>query len=504
MELLRSSGVLLHPTSLPGPYGIGDLGPQAHAWIDWLAEAGCRLWQILPLGPTGYGDSPYQCFSSFAGNHYLVSPDLLLKDGLLRKADLSDAPDLPPGKVDFGIIIPWKNTILDRAFDRFQKKTSGALRMEFEQFCQEQAGWLDDYALFMTLKTFYGGGAWTNWPAPVRDRQPAALQKAQADFALQLEQVKFRQFVFFRQWAGLRKHVQKNGMLVIGDIPIFVAQDSADVWANRELFFLDKAGRPTVIAGVPPDYYSKTGQRWGNPLYCWDVHQATGYHWWIRRIRAQLGLVDMLRIDHFRGFAAYWEVPAKAKTAIKGRWVNAPGMDFFNVLEDELESMPFIAEDLGVITPDVELLRDTFHLPGMKVLQFGFTFGPKDPFLPHNLPQNCVAYPGTHDSDTAKGWYERVPDVERDFYRRYLARDGHDVSWDMIRAVWGSVAVLALAPMQDLLSLGNEARMNYPGNPSGNWTWRMTEADLNPLVQGRLKEMNYLYNRLYSKSKRGK
>jgi 4-alpha-glucanotransferase len=499
MHYRRSSGILLHPTSLPGPHGIGDIGPRAHAWLDFLAEAGCSLWQVLPLGPTGYGDSPYQCFSAFAGNPYLISLEALVAEGLLQQADLADLPDFPADRVDYGRLIPWKQRMLDLAYRRFIRSKRRRLHQDFAAFRQEQSAWLEDFALFMALKEAHGGAAWKSWDAPLRDRQRQALAEARGLHAEAVERHAFRQFIFFRQWDALHKHARKRKIQIIGDIPIFVAHDSADVWAHPELFFLDARGRPTVVAGVPPDYYSSTGQLWGNPLYRWEVHQATGFAWWLERIRAVLRQVDIVRIDHFRGFCAYWEVPGRARTARNGRWVPAPGKEFFQAIQSSLGDLPIIAEDLGVITPDVDELRETFGLPGMKVLLFGFGVGygggPDGPFLPHNYPVHCVAYTGTHDNDTVRGWYERVSPEEADFYRRYMARDGHDVSWDFIRAVWGSVAVLALAPMQDLLSLGNEARMNYPGNPSGNWTWRLPQGALNGMLQARLREMNYLYYR---------
>jgi 4-alpha-glucanotransferase len=499
MQYRRSSGILLHPTSLPGPYGIGDIGPRAHAWLDFLAETGCSLWQVLPLGPTGYGDSPYQCFSAFAGNPYLISPEELVKDGLLLTTDLADLPDFKPDKVDYGELIPWKLELLDLAYRRFTHTRRRRLLQDLAAFRQEQGAWLEDFALFMALKEAHQGASWTTWEAPLRDRQPEALAAARSQHAEAVERHAFRQFIFFRQWDALHQAARKRKIQIIGDIPIFVAHDSADVWAHPELFFLDAKGRPTVVAGVPPDYYSANGQLWGNPLYRWDVHQASGYAWWLERIRAVLRQVDIVRIDHFRGFCAYWEVRGRAKTARHGRWVPAPGMDFFRTIQSSLGDLPIIAEDLGVITPDVDELRETFGLPGMKIILFGFGVdyggGPDGPFLPHNYPVNCVAYTGTHDNDTVRGWYERVDQREADFYRRYLARDGHDVSWDLIRAVWGSVAMFALAPMQDLLSLGNEARMNYPGDPSGNWTWRVREEALEVMLRRRLRELNYLYYR---------
>jgi len=465
MRFERSSGILLHPTSLPGSFGIGDLGPQAHRWIDNLRGAGCGLWQVLPLGPTGYGDSPYQSFSAFAGNPYLISPEALLQDGLLHSNDLVEIPNFPLGKVDYGAVIPWKIGLLDRAFIQFQHSLSKKLLSEIKQFRAEQAFWLEDFTLFMALKEAYGGGSWVNWPRPFLTHEPG------------------------------RKHANDENIRIIGDIPIFVAHDSAEVWAHPELFYLDDHGNPTFVAGVPPDYFSKTGQLWGNPLYRWDVHQVDGYSWWLKRLSAVLELVDIFRLDHFRGFAGYWEVPFGEETAVKGRWVSGPGQEFFVKVEEALGELPIIAEDLGVITPDVVELRDRFNLPGMGIIQFAFSGDPKEPFLPHNHEFKRVVYTGTHDNDTSKGWYERVPEKERSFYRRYLNQDGSQVAWDLIRAAWSSVAVFALAPMQDFLSLGNEARMNYPGNPSGNWSWRMPDLAMSESLQVRIKELNFLYDR---------
>jgi 4-alpha-glucanotransferase len=493
MKFERSSGILLHPTSLPGPYGIGDLGPAAHAWVEWLAGCGCKLWQVLPLGPTGYGDSPYQCFSAFAGNPYLISPDGLLEMGLLKSEDLADMPAWEERRVDFGRFYLWKPALLEKAFRHFAGDP-GPYQAEFAAFCSENAAWLEDYSLFMALKETHGGGAWGSWPKPIRQRQPAALQEARQTMAEKIQRSSFFQFLFFRQWKALHEHARGKGLQIIGDIPIFVAYDSSDVWAHPDLFYLDENGSPTVVAGVPPDYFSPTGQLWGNPLYRWDVHKATGYAWWLERIRATLKLVDILRIDHFRGFAAYWEVPFGNATAELGRWVPGPGADLFNAIQTGLGSLPIIAEDLGVITPDVVALRDQFGLPGMKILQFAFT-GPDNPFLPHSYPENCAVYPGTHDNDTARGWYETGKEVEKDFARRYLAVDGRDFAWDLIRHAWSSVAVFAVATLQDLLNLGNEARMNYPSRLGGNWEWRVTMEALSVELQGRIKELNWLYER---------
>jgi 4-alpha-glucanotransferase len=495
MSFNRASGILLHPTSLPGPYGIGDLGPQAYRWIDYLSKTGCSLWQVLPLGPTGYGDSPYQCFSAFAGNFYLISPELLLVDELLKPDDLIGADQFPTERVDYGAVIRWKLALLEKAFDRFQNGSFTRLKDELILFKAENSSWLEDFALFMALKDAHGGKPWPTWEPPLRGRDSNALANAHQQLIGAVHSHIFRQFLFFRQWAVLRARVAAEGIRIIGDIPIFVAHDSADVWAHPELFYLDQEGKPTVVSGVPPDYFSATGQLWGNPLYRWDVHAAEGYSWWLDRFRAVLKLVDFVRLDHFRGFAGYWEVPGGAVNAIKGRWVPGPGKHFFIVVQHSLGNLPIIAEDLGVITPDVVDLRDSFGLPGMKIFQFAFAATPDDPFLPHNYPQNCVAYTGTHDNDTALGWYMRVPESETHFFRQYVDRDGSNVSWDMIRAVWSSVASFSLAPMQDFLSLDNSARMNYPGNPSGNWTWRMPDTAMSDELCNRIKTLNYLYSR---------
>lgn len=494
MKFTRASGIILHPTSLPGPDGIGDLGPEAYHWIDFLANSQCSLWQVLPLGPTGYGDSPYQCFSAFAGNPYLVSPLLLYEEGLLQKEDLDRRPAFSDDSVSFGEVIPWKLYLLERAFHHF-KHNPTPWAEDFEAFRHAQAFWLEDFSIFMALKETHGGAPWNQWEAPLRQRHPQALEKFKKQHSERIERHQFSQFLFFRQWESLRAYARSKGISIIGDIPIFVAYDSSDVWANPELFYLDSAGNPTVVAGVPPDYFSPTGQLWGNPLYRWDYHARHNYAWWIERIRATLQVVDIIRLDHFRGFAAYWEVPAGEPTAEKGQWVPGPGIPFFEAVQDALGDLPFIAEDLGVITPDVVAMREHFGFPGMKILQFGFEGGPEDPFLPHNYEKNCVAYTGTHDNDTARGWYERVDEKSRDYARRYLACNEQDIAWYMIRAIWGSVAIMALTPMQDVLGLGNEARMNYPGRPYGNWAWRMKATDLTPALAERLAEINFLFRR---------
>ena len=506
MKFQRSGGILLHPTSLPGPHGIGDLGPQAYHFIDWLSEAGCRLWQVLPLGHTGYGDSPYQCFSAFAGNPYLISPDLLVRDGLLTDADLAGArPALSGGQdgpddstVDFSRAIPYKLALLQRAFDGFQHGGTAALREEFAVFRAGNAEWLDDYAVFMALKEQHGGGSWVDWPEAIRKREPGAVAEARQALAQRALQFAFYQWLFYRQWGDLHSYARGKGITVIGDIPIFVAEDSSDVWAHPELFHLDESRRPTVVAGVPPDYFSPTGQRWGNPLYRWEEHKRSGYDWWLKRFRASLQAVDVVRLDHFRGFAGYWEIPASNPTAEVGRWVPGPGADFLEAVRDSLSAaggdLPIIAEDLGVITADVIELRERYHLPGMKIMQFGFS-GPDNPFLPHNYGSHCVAYTGTHDNDTARGWFDSAPKEERRFALRYLHCSSRSFVWELMRGIWASTAVYALAPMQDALGLGTQARMNYPSRLGGNWRWRAREDDLSRELAARLRDLSFLYLR---------
>ncbi len=496
MKFTRSSGIILHPTSLPGPDGIGDLGPEAYRWVNFLKQCHFGLWQVLPLGPTGYGDSPYQSFSAFAGNPYLVSPTLLLEDDLLTGEDLSDRPEFPAERVDYGDVIRWKLTLLERAFAHFQETGSAEIKAEMAEFQAREASWLEDYALFMAIKESQGMVSWENWPKLLRTRDPQALEAFRLENPQAIQRHIFRQFLFFRQWQALHEYTNQQGIQIIGDIPIFVAYDSADVWSHPELFFMDEDRRPTFVAGVPPDYFSPTGQLWGNPIYKWDVHRESGYAWWIERIRSTLKLVDFLRLDHFRGFAGYWEIPAGMPTAEIGKWAPGPGIDLFEVIRSALGGLPIIAEDLGEITPDVIELRDTLGLPGMKVLQFAFQTDPNDPFLPHNYPVNCVAYTGTHDNNTSAAWYASAPAKEQDLCRRYLARSGEDIVWDMIRAIWSSVAAFTLAPMQDFLSLGGEARMNTPGQPGGNWAWRLIPESLTEELIGRMQEINYLYSRM--------
>ncbi len=492
---LRGSGLLLHPTSLPGPYGVGDLGAAAYRWVEALAQARQQWWQVLPLGPTGYGDSPYQCFSAVAGNPYLVSPEELVKDGLLRHEDLSH-PAFPADQVDYGPVIQFKVRLLSQAWEHYKAGWAQALKPEFEQFCQAEAGWLDTYALFMALKDAHGGASWLSWESDLVQRRPAALARASRAAEEALGQHKFRQFLFFRQWRAVKAFANAKGIRLIGDIPIFVSSDSADVWGNPEIFLLDERRRPTVVAGVPPDYFSATGQLWGNPLYNWEALRQTGYAWWTARMRAILSQVDVVRVDHFRGFEAYWEVKAGAPTAQEGRWVKGPGADLFEKMGAALGGrLPIIAEDLGIITPEVEALREQLGFPGMRVLQFAFSGDPSDNYLPHMYVRNTVVYTGTHDNDTTRGWYATAPEKACDQVRRYVGRNGEDIAWDFIRLAWASVANLAVAPLQDVLNLGAESRMNTPGRAAGNWGWRFQDWQLNDEILARLAGMTEQYGR---------
>jgi len=430
----------------------------------------------------------------------LISPEFLIQDGLLTQDDLNNKPDFDASRVDFGLLIPWKLDLLLKAFSRFAF-ASDDLHKEFDYFCAENVAWLDDYTLFMSVKEANGGGAWSDWDAPIRKREQSAMDKARKDHAESVRRFSFYQFLFFRQWNKIRAYANEREIKIIGDIPIFIAYDSADAWANPELFFLDEDSLPTVVAGVPPDYFSPTGQLWGNPLYRWDVHKATGYAWWLKRFSAVLKLVDIVRLDHFRGFAGYYEIPFGAETAESGRWVPGPGADFFKVLAEKFSDhssseieLPIIAEDLGVITPDVVELRDGFNLPGMRIMQFGFT-DPKDPFLPHNYISHCIAYTGSHDNDTARGWFDTAPEKERNYALRYLNIDADHFVWELIRGIWSSVAVYSLTTMQDLLNLGGFARMNFPSSLGGNWEWRMKAEDMNEGLAESLRELNELYLR---------
>jgi 4-alpha-glucanotransferase len=499
MRFPRSSGILLHPTCLPGPFGIGDLGPEARKFVDFLADAGQSIWQVLPLGPTGYGDSPYQCFSALAGNPLLISLELLGEECGL--------PAFPASEVDFARVIPWKLAALEHAAHNFQNHATPDQRRQFESFCDQEAAWLDDFALFMALKLRDQSKIWTSWEPNIRDRNSQAMAAWRSTLRGEIHTQKFMQYAFFSQWKALRQYCHERNILIMGDLPIYVAHDSADVWANPHYFQLDVAGNPVVVAGVPPDYFSATGQLWGNPIYAWEVLEADGYRWWMERFRAVLQMVDLVRLDHFRGFEAYWEVPAPARTAENGRWIKGPGSRLFQVARQVLGELPLVAENLGVITPEVEAIRAEFDFPGMSILQFAFGKDPQgSSFRPHNYARNLVAYTGTHDCDTTVGWWTstgrgedtRTPDdirLEHEFTRRYLNTDGCEIHWVFIRALQASVADTVLIPLQDVLGLGSEARMNQPATLGGNWHWRCRPGMLQPETARRLRELGELYGR---------
>jgi 4-alpha-glucanotransferase len=510
MRFQRRSGILLHPTSLPGFFGIGELGPEAFRFADFLADTQQGIWQVLPLGPTGYGDSPYQSFSAFAGNPLLVSLERLVEFGDLSPGEVAEnLPSFPESYVDFGWVIQYKLPLLHKAAESFRAGASPARREDYEDFCRQNASWLDDFALFMASKQAHGGPAvWNQWERDIASRQPAALARWQERLAGEIMVQKYAQYQFFTQWSQLKAYCHQRGIQLMGDIPIFVAHDSADVWAHPELFLLDSAGNPSVQAGVPPDYFSATGQLWGNPIYRWSAMADAGYSWWIDRFRSALRLVDIIRLDHFRGFEAYWEIPAGEKTAIKGAWVKGPGAGLFQAVQKTLGDLPIVAETLGVITPQVQELRDQFGFPGMGILQFAFGADPQGPeFRPHNFPRNFVAYTGTHDNDTTLGWWTsngagdstRTAEniwAEKAFARRYLGSNGREMNWVLIRAILSSIADLAIIPLQDVLGLGSEARMNLPARPGGNWRWRFTPGQLTRPISERLKEMVETYNRV--------
>ena len=501
-RLPRSSGILLHPTSLPGGYGIGDLGADAYRFVDWLEAQGQSIWQVLPLGPTSYGDSPYQTLSAFAGNPSLISLDRLVMDGLLTAADLADSPDFPNDRVDFGRVIPFHSQKLTAAWRHFAGSTHHRLKSEFEAFVEANRYWLEDFALFAALKKQHRRRPWIEWESALRRRDHPAMAKATQACAGQMEAEKFRQWLFYRQWTALKQYANNKGIRLFGDLPIFVAHDSADVWANQREYFLDERGQPTAVAGVPPDYFSPTGQRWGSPLYRWQVMQDSGYRWWIERFRTLLSLVDHIRIDHFRGFEAYWKIPASEATAIQGEWMAGPGLTFFQAIKTALGSLPIIAEDLGVITPSVEKLRDALGLPGMKVLQFAWS-DPTNPFLPHNHPVSCVVYTGTHDNNTTRGWWEtEVSSHTRAFVKDYLGQAIDDIVWTLARVGMRSSAQTFIMPMQDVLGLGSEGRMNTPGKPAGNWTWRFGADDFEHPGKDALLHITRLFQRHPEQQKR--
>jgi 4-alpha-glucanotransferase len=485
----RSSGILFHPTSLPGPFGIGDLGPAAIRFLDYLAEGKQSLWQMLPLNPPGYSNSPYQCYSAFAGNPMLISPELLVDAGLLMPETIANPPSFPVREVVFADATAYKLPLLHQAFRSFTPTTS------YNLFCTEHAVWLDDYALFMALLDKHNGSPWNIWEAPLARRDRAALNRARTDLRSEMDYHKFTQYIFFQQYAALHRYAHQRGIRLMGDLPIFVAHNSADVWAHQELFYLEPGGEPTVVAGVPPDYFSKTGQRWGNPLYRWDVLESAGFDWWIWRLQLSRALYDLVRIDHFRGFEAYWEIPAVDDTAINGQWIKGPGGAFFEVVQRRLPDFDIVAEDLGLITPEVEALRDRFQLPGMKVLQFAFS-DPTNIHLPHNYTTpNCVVYTGTHDNDTTRGWWKTLSAKDRKFICEYLGISRVNGSWDFIRPALASIASTAIIPLQDVLNLGSEARMNQPGTTGDNWGWRVEASQMSAKAIERLGELTWLYGR---------
>jgi len=502
----RRSGILLHPTSLPGPHGLGDLGAPAHRFVAWLAEAGQRIWQVLPLGPTGFGDSPYQALSSRAGNPLLVSLEALRDEGWLDDGDLASPPAGAPDQADLDAAGPWRRQRLARAAAAFAARAGAAARADLESFRAREARWLDDWALFAVLKAAHGGAPWTAWPAPLARRAAGALREARERHAGAIFAEVFAQWAFARQWEALRHRCRGLGVAIMGDVPIYVAHDSVEVWARPDLFRLDARGEPVAVAGVPPDYFSATGQRWGNPLYDWEAIAREGWAFWIERMGGALALVDRVRLDHFRGFEAYWEIPAASPTAEGGRWVKGPGAALFEALAGALGPLPLIAENLGVITPEVEALRRRFGFPGMSVLQFAFGNDPQAAtFQPHNYERETVAYTGTHDNDTVMAWWSggagesvRSPeDVEREkaFAREYLATDGREMNWTMIRTVLASVADAAVVPAQDVLGLGSEARMNVPATLGGNWRWRLRPGALGEREARRLARMVWVYGR---------
>lgn len=479
----RSAGILLHPTSLPGPYGVGELGPAALRFVRFLEEAGQRVWQVLPLGPTEA--SPYSAYSAFAGNSVLISTDGLVERGLLRPGETEE---VPPGPVDYGAVARAKERRLREAYERWRPDG------DFHDFCERHAGWLEDWTLYAALKTRFGGEPWGRWPREYARREGAALARARGELEAEIRYHAFVQHLFFGDWGRIKGAANGAGIEVLGDVPIFVLHDSADVWANQDLFFLDGRGEPTVVAGVPPDYFSEEGQLWGNPLYRWDRIREMGYSWWVERMRMALTLFDVVRVDHFRGFEAYWEVPAGETTAAGGRWREGPGADLFAALRRSLGELPLVAEDLGDITPEVVALRERLGLPGMKVLQFAFS-DPSSPFLPHNYEgDDWVAYTGTHDNDTTAGWWNSAGLEERAFARRYLGKQYVDV-WDFVRLAYSSVARRAVVPMQDALGLGSAHRTNTPGTVEGNWAWRLGGAELTPALAARLRGLAGTYGR---------
>lgn len=495
MAFARGSGILLHPASLPGEFGIGDLGPQAFRFVDFLTDAGQTCWQILPLGPTGYGDSPYQSFSAFAGNTLLISPEQLVDDHFLSTDDIADRATFSDKNIDFGSVYEWKSKILERAYNKFRNNHNEDVRKAFNTFCKENAFWLDDYALYRSLKKELGHQPWYKWPEGIKVRHESELNSIRQQLNERTEAEKFWQFLFFRQWFGVKQYANDNGIILIGDIPIFVALDSSDVWCNQDKFKLNADGTAKVVAGVPPDFFSKTGQLWGNPIYDWEAMRRDNFGWWSARVAWALKLTDRVRLDHFIGFMHNWEVPGDAETAENGKWINVPGRDLFAALQKNLGELPVIAEDLGAMTPEIAKLRDDLGFPGMRILENAFGGDAKNQDLPHNYIQNCVAYIGTHDNDTAVGWYRSAPKNVRRHCRKYLHSNGREIHWDMVRAILQSVADTTIFQMQDLLGLDSDARMNTPATSSGNWQWRLDGNALTGELSSKLRELTELYGR---------
>ena len=506
MKFDRSSGILLHITSLPGRFGIGDLGDEAYSFVDFLAAAGQSLWQVMPLGPTGYGDSPYSSLSAFAGNTNLISPERLVDDGLLSSGDLESFPALSADRVQYGAVIKRKGALLEKAYENFKRSDNNNHREQLKGFRHYAESWLDDYALFSALRDSNAGAAWIDWEPKLARRDAAAMREASERLGDRIDAHRFFQYLFFKQWLELKLYCKKRGVTIIGDMPIFVAHDSADVWASPDLFKLAEDHSPKVVAGVPPDHFSKTGQLWGNPLYDWDRMRDDKFNWWVERMRAALRSVDIVRIDHFRGFDACWEVPAEDETAENGEWVRVPGRELFDALKNRLGEMPVIAEDLGTITPEVTALREELGFPGMRVLQFAFGGDPHDTHLPHNYDHNTVVYTGTHDNDTVVGWFNAEPgrgstqeaaqiERERELCLKYLNTDGEEINWDFIRAALASVADVSIIQLQDALGLDSRARMNVPASEQGNWGWRFKSGALTEEIRDRLKGMTKLYGR---------
>jgi 4-alpha-glucanotransferase len=498
MKFSRSSGILLHPTSLPGPFGSGDLGASAYQFIDWLLSAGQSLWQMLPLSPVGMANSPYMSPSAFAGSPLFIDLHELISHGWITKDDIGNATNDPSFRVNYPLVTKFRMSILLKASKQFFLQGNSKEREQFDIYCDTEKSWLENYSLFQALNKLYGGREWSSWDHALVHRRQAALKKARVELQEQINFYKFTQWCFARQWHNLKKYANERHIKLVGDIPIFVAHHSADVWSDPGDFYLDSDGMPTKVAGVPPDYFSEDGQRWGNPLYRWSVMKKRKYRWWIERFRKAFELFDIIRIDHFRGFEAYWEIPAEEKTACIGKWVKGPGGDLFKEVKAKLGTLPIIAEDLGVVTSKVVAIREKFKFPGMKVLQFAFSTDPEDNFLPHTYERNCVVYTGTHDNDTTIGWYEKATEHERDFVRRYCKTDGHEINWDLIKLALQSIADIAILPFQDVLGLGSEGRMNFPSTVDGNWEWRYTWDQVKPEMADRLYELTALYARCKS------